>query len=497
MNNWKTSLSNLTGKTTARIKPQWKKVVYTAVAVTALSFGIYNAPLASSGASSSSSETTTVYYVYFNDEYIGTVSDKKVVETMVKQKLEEMKANFGGVELSTGSQLTYIPEQVFRSSASANNKQVVDQLKEKLTVQADASAIVLDGQPVLYVDSQATAEEVIKRLKLQYVSEDQLNAVEARQKDPSIALPPLQENETRVLDVQLTKGVSYAKAQITPDQLMTVENAIKLLQTGTLENKIYQVQEGDVLGSIANGHGLTLQQMIEINPGLNENSTLQIGQQVNITVQVPLLQVNVEKESLVKEGLSYTTEVKEDASLPKGDKKVTQQGQNGERLATYKISEQNGLTVSKAETGSSIIVQPVNEIIVKGTKVIPSRGDGSLAWPTGGGYISSNFGYRGGKMHKGIDIARPSNRTIKAADNGRVVSAGFDGGYGNKIVIDHGNGMRTVYAHLASISVSSGQTVAKGSAIGVMGSTGDSTGVHLHFEVYQGGSLQNPVSFLR
>jgi murein DD-endopeptidase MepM/ murein hydrolase activator NlpD len=107
------------------------------------------------------------------------------------------------------------------------------------------------------------------------------------------------------------------------------------------------------------------------------------------------------------------------------------------------------------------------------------------------------MGYRWSRLHKGIDIARPSNRTIKAADNGIVVSAGWDsGGYGNKIIIDHQNGYRTVYAHLASISVSVGQTVQEGSKIGVMGSTGDSTGVHLHFEVYKNGRLENPLSHL-
>lgn len=492
MNNWKKSLSNLTGSTTARIIPQVKKVVFTAVAVTALSFGIYNAPMASSG-----SETTTVYYVYFNDEYIGTVSNKKVVDKVVNEKLAVMKENFNGIELSAGSQLKYIPEQVFRSSVNTNNNQVVNELKQKLTVQADAAAINIDGENVVYVDSQKTAEEVIKNLKLQYVSEDQLNAVEAGKKDPSITLPALQENETRVLDLKLSKEVSFAKAQVTPDKLMSVENAIKFLQTGTLEQKKYQVQEGDVLGSIANGHGLTLQQMVEINPGLTEDSVLQIGQEVNITVHVPLLEVTVEKEALLKEGLPYTTETVEDANLPKGENRVKQSGQDGERLVTYKISELNGQTVLKQEVSSNITVQPVNEILVKGTKVIPSRGDGSLAWPAVGGYISSQMGYRGGKMHKGIDIARPSNLTIKAADNGVVVSAGYDGGYGNKIVIDHQNGIRTVYAHLASIGVRSGQTVAKGSSIGVMGSTGDSTGVHLHFEVYKNGAMQNPVSYLR
>ena len=120
-----------------------------------------------------------------------------------------------------------------------------------------------------------------------------------------------------------------------------------------------------------------------------------------------------------------------------------------------------------------------------------------MAWPTVGGYISSHQGYRWGRFHKGIDIARPSNRTIKAADNGTVTFAGWDGAYGNKVVINHNNGMRTVYAHLASINVSVGQTVEKGRKIGVMGSTGNSTGVHLHFEVYKNGSLKNPLNYLK
>jgi murein DD-endopeptidase MepM/ murein hydrolase activator NlpD len=98
-------------------------------------------------------------------------------------------------------------------------------------------------------------------------------------------------------------------------------------------------------------------------------------------------------------------------------------------------------------------------------------------------------------MHKGIDIARPSDRSILAADNGTVVFAGEDGGYGNKVVIDHNNGMRTLYAHLSSIDVSVGQTVQKGSKIGIMGSTGNSTGIHLHFEVYQNNKLQNPLNY--
>jgi murein DD-endopeptidase MepM/ murein hydrolase activator NlpD len=485
---WNKSLSNLT---TTKIMPAIKKVAITALAVAALSFG------AQTNAIASESEMTTVYYVYSNDKYIGTVSDKKIVESVVKTKLQEVKANYQGINLSPDSQVTYIPEQTFRSSVKTNNEKVVKQLKEQLEIQATVSAITINGAQVAYLENEDMAQQVINNLKLQYVSQEQLNEVELRKKEAAQTLPPLQENETRILDVRLSKDVSITKTQVTPNQLMSVDNAITLLKNGTLEQKKYTVQTGDVLGSIANNNGLTLSQMIEINPGLNENSLLQIGQEVNITVLVPYVQVIVDKESYVKEALPFGKEVVEDASLFKGDTKVRQNGQNGLREVTYSISEQNGQTVAKQELNAKVLQEPINEVTVRGTKVVPSRGDGSFAWPTNGGYISSEMGYRWGKMHKGIDIARPSNGTIKAVDNGVVVSAGWDGGYGNKIVVDHQNGLRTVYGHLASISVRVGQTVPKGSQIGVMGSTGDSTGVHLHFEVYKNGSLQNPIPYLR
>jgi len=133
---------------------------------------------------------------------------------------------------------------------------------------------------------------------------------------------------------------------------------------------------------------------------------------------------------------------------------------------------------------------------VVGTKVVSSRGTGEFTWPTVGGYISSGMGQRWGTTHRGIDIARPSNYNILASDNGVVVSAGVSGSYGNRIVINHNNGYTTLYGHLSSIKVSVGQVVEKGSVIGIMGSTGNSTGTHLHFEVEKNGELVNPLSYV-
>lgn len=484
---WKNKLSTLTGNTSKT----FKKVAVSALAFTTLSLGVGNSSLAES------SGLTTVYYVYLNNEYIGTVSNQEIIDNIVNKKLDDSKDTYDeNYELTLGSQLTYVSEQVFRSSSNTNDAEVVEKLEEELAVEAEASALVIDGEAVAYLQDQETAEKVIKALKLQYVTEEQLNELEARKNNPSITLPPLKENETRILDVSLSKDVSFSEEKVSPQQVLTVEQAVQLLTKGTLEEKTYKVREGDVLGSIAVAHDMKLAQLLSINPGLNEDSLLKIDQEINVTFLEPLLRVVVEKEVFKKETVAYKKEVVEDSSMFKGDTKVKQEGKDGLREVTYKISEQNGVKVKQETISENMIQEPINHIVLKGTKVMPSRGDGSFAWPAVGGYVSSHLGYRWGKMHKGIDIARPSNRTIKAADNGVVVFAGWDGGYGNKIIVDHNNGYRTVYAHLSSITVNVGQTVPKGSKIGVMGSTGDSTGVHLHFEIYKNGSLKNPMDYL-
>jgi len=119
---------------------------------------------------------------------------------------------------------------------------------------------------------------------------------------------------------------------------------------------------------------------------------------------------------------------------------------------------------------------------------------GNFVWPAAGN-ISQRFAW----YHKGIDIANKGAPNVVAADSGTVVVAGWpDGyGYGNRVIIDHGNGYRTMYAHLSRIYVVSGQTVARGAAIGRMGSTGRSTGIHLHFEVLRSGAYVNPLNALR
>ncbi len=118
-----------------------------------------------------------------------------------------------------------------------------------------------------------------------------------------------------------------------------------------------------------------------------------------------------------------------------------------------------------------------------------------LIWPTSGP-VTSGFGMRWGAMHAGLDIAPPYGTGVYAANGGTVILAGGQGGYGNLILVDHGGGFVTAYAHLSGFAVGVGQSVNRGELIGYVGSTGDSTGPHLHFETRVGGAAQNPYSFL-
>jgi murein DD-endopeptidase MepM/ murein hydrolase activator NlpD len=118
-----------------------------------------------------------------------------------------------------------------------------------------------------------------------------------------------------------------------------------------------------------------------------------------------------------------------------------------------------------------------------------------LVWPVSGP-VTSGFGPRWGRMHEGIDIAVPEGTPVVAAAAGVVIHAGWLGGYGNLVVVDHGGGLSTAYAHNSSFAVSVGDSVSQGEVIAYSGNTGNSSGPHVHFEVRVNGSAVDPLGYL-
>ncbi|WP_210471428.1 G5 domain-containing protein [Sporosarcina sp. 6E9] len=364
------------------------------------------------------SEIETIYHVYWDGEYIGGLSDKAKLDELKALKLDEAAKEFRGLSLRITTDLSIVPERVFK--IEINDSVVIEKLQKLLSVEAEAVGIEVDGERQLNVKDKTAYDEVVRTLKLQSVTEQELIEFEESTTD----IPPLKENETRVTKIDMNADLKAVESVVPPKEVLTVEEAVKLLNKGTLEEKEYTVQKGDVLGKIANKHGMATAKLLKINPGLSDKSVIKPGDKLNVTILEPLVEVEVYFESKKRETISFKKVSKNDKSLNKGDKKVIQKGSDGEKVVTEEIVKLNGKVIGKKEIDKKIVIEPKDEITVVGTKVMPSRGEGSFAWPAVGGYISSKMGTRWGRMHRGIDIARPSSRSILASDNGVVVSAG-------------------------------------------------------------------------
>jgi len=434
-----------------------------------------------------------IYHVYVNNEYMGAVSNEEAVREIIASKEQQASNQYKDLLIDANSAVKIIPEQVF--SNETKDAETLANLEQTLVAQAPAFTLLVDNKPIAYLQDANAYEETIRLLKQQYVSPQQLDDLLANQQSLN-ELPALQSGESRLLNITFKQGISGVSEKVAPKNIVSPEEAVKYLMTGYLEQDSYKIQSGDVLGSVAKKHNLTTSELLALNPDITVDTVLQIGQEVNVTVAKPFVNLEVKKKKKVADVIPFKKVVEEDPTMYKGEKVIKQEGANGKKETTYALTSENGKQTSKVALEDKVVQEPVDQIEVVGTKVISSRGTGEFSWPAVGGYISSGMGERWGTFHRGIDIARPSNYNILAADNGVVSAAGTSGTYGNRIVINHNNGYTTLYGHLSSINVEVGQVVEKGSVIGIMGSTGNSTGTHLHFEVEKNGSLVNPLSYV-
>lgn len=194
------------------------------------------------------------------------------------------------------------------------------------------------------------------------------------------------------------------------------------------------------------------------------------------------------------EPLTYEVEYEESDDLYLGQEKVIQEGKEGSKVVVKEVQLENGVVVSEKTTMDAVIDEPKNQVVLVGTKEYPTIS--SLMNPVSG-TLSSRFGIRWNRQHNGVDIAAPAGTPIYAAEEGVVTYAQYNyGGYGYMVKISHGNGVETRYAHCSRLLVSVGDTVQQGDPIALVGSTGRSTGNHLHFEIRINGEAIDPLPYL-
>ena len=186
-----------------------------------------------------------------------------------------------------------------------------------------------------------------------------------------------------------------------------------------------------------------------------------------------------------QESISFSTTYQNSSNLWYYQSKTVQSGSKGKREVTYEVEFLNGEEVKRKAIDSKVISQPVTRIVQRGTSRWPSQATGMFRWPLNSGKITDRFGafqYWRNERHRAVDIGAARGTAIYAAASGTVTAAAYNSSYGNYVVIEHNNGYSTLYAHADTLLVREGQRVSKGDLIGRVGSTGFSTGPHLHFE---------------
>ncbi len=286
----------------------------------------------------------------------------------------------------------------------------------------------------------------------------------------------------------------YETASIVSDDAMMV-----LLSGDYGPVKTYTVVNGDTVGSIASKNSISQQKLAQANPGLSLQS-LHPGDEIRLEPARKILSVQTVQMVPEVTNIPYQKKVVKSNQLYLGTKFVKTKGTNGQKTATYEVTRVNGQETSCTKLTEGQNKAPVTEVTEVGTKAQSGTATGCFLWPTPTlTDITSGYGARWGTFHYGLDLSGPDamGQPIYAADGGTVIFSAFDdSGYGNHVVIDHGNGFISIYGHASKLMVKSGQKVAQGQLIALVGSTGFSTGAHCHFEVRKDGNRIDPTNLI-
>ena len=292
-------------------------------------------------------------------------------------------------------------------------------------------------------------------------------------------------------NLYFSEQVEIVEAYVSEDEITPTAEAIDMVTKDTEKNEVYEVQPGDSLSVIANSHDLLVREVLALNEGLEETTTLQIGDEIVITVPQPELSVMSVEESTYEEDYFAETQYIDNDSWYTTETEVRQEAQQGHRQVTALITRRNDAEEGREIIAETIMAEAIPQIIERGTMTPPT-----YIKPLSGGRLSSGFGARWGSVHKGIDWACPIGTAIMASSGGTVVQAGWFSSYGNCVTIRHPDGKQTRYAHLSRVLVSAGQSVQQGQKIALSGNTGWSTGPHVHFEIIVNGRQVNPMGYL-
>ena len=415
---------------------------------------------------------TTVLY---DGEVIAAVGSQSAAEEAAAD-LEAVTARTLGESYSIDDSMIQYSSGLLRRQDVVDATTLEEDLSQQIGLVTQAYSLYVDGELVGATPYEGALEELLNQLKSGSANENTISC-------------------------EFAEDVEIKQEYVPTDKVMNLGYLAELLYSTKTAEVTYTVKAGDTWSEIAEDHDMTSKELLAMNPGYDIDK-IQIGEVLTLSEAVPYLTVTVKQREYYVEDVMYDIEYTDSADLYKGDYKVVSSGEYGAADVVANVTYVNGVETERTILSSVTLKEPVTEQRLQGTKERPTwYPTGTFRWPISG-RITSGFGGRsspggiGSTNHKGIDIAGSYGTPVYAADGGTVTYAGWMGGYGYLVEINHGNGYVTRYGHNSSLTVSVGQHVYKGQQIARVGSTGNSTGNHCHFEVRYNGVAKNPLNYL-
>ncbi len=302
------------------------------------------------------------------------------------------------------------------------------------------------------------------------------------------------DNSSEKIDILSDYNIAFEAVETI--NLHTTDELIELLRGTNEIETTHTVHKKQTAKSICNAYGMTRAELRKLNPNI-DTSSLSEGQEVVVTKTVPVLSLKEFTRITETVSIPYETQKINDSSIYKGKTSIKTNGVAGKKQVVSDVTYVDGKETERILVSETVISEPVTKVVLVGTKPVPKKAaTGSFRRPTNGGVVSSNYGYRRGGFHTGVDFAISHGSPVYASDGGTVSFSGWKGGYGYLVIINHGNGKQTYYAHNSKLIVKRGQKVGKGEQIAKIGSTGNSSGPHCHFEIRVNGKHVNPWRYI-
>ena len=417
----------------------------------------------------------TAYEYSYNGRVLGLVKEQHDV-VHILGLVSDRLSNEHNAQIAIDSEKDITFDRVISLGKDVDNtEQVLKKLTYMQNMTAKGYAIYIEGIRVAILDSEKSANNALDLVLQNYMTDNEKTTYE---------------------DVGFAEDIKIKGIDTKLGYIKNADEAAYKILTGAESVKTHTVQAGETFSGIASMYNIGMSELQATNP-LVRPERLSIGQEIVLTQAAPMLTVQTVEITTVSEGIPFETTYENDGSMYQGESRVKSPGINGERSVTRKIVKNNGIDIASIELGSSVISNPSSAVVYVGTKIMPAKkGTGTFKYPVSGAKLTSKFGPRWGRMHYGLDLACSTGTRIKASDGGTVISSGYSGSYGYVVKIDHGGGFVSLYAHCSKLLVRSGEKVYQGQHIANVGSTGRSTGPHVHFEIQYMGTPKNPLNYL-